>query len=236
METIKIAHLYYDLLNLYGESANILSLKKHFEKNKIKVITHFLSIDDEIDFNRYDIFYLGSGNLETFLIVYADIIKRKKEIKKVFKDKLFIATGNSQIYFGKTFRTLDGKVLPMLDLLDFDSVETDFQIVGESIGKSDKTEPIIGFQNRFSVLKNINEPRFITMEVGTGSTIKDLEEGIFLPYYLGTYMLGPLFIRNPLFTEYIVKQELEKRNIEYIGFHEELATKAYQNYLDNFEK
>ena len=34
---IKIAHLYYDLLNLYGEQGNILALKNAFENQNVKV-------------------------------------------------------------------------------------------------------------------------------------------------------------------------------------------------------
>ena len=30
MKTIKIAHLYYDLMNLYGETGNIMALKEGF--------------------------------------------------------------------------------------------------------------------------------------------------------------------------------------------------------------
>ena len=74
METIKIAHLYYDLMNLYGEHGNVLALSHHLEEHKIRVITHYLSIDDDIDFQKYDVFYIGSGSIESFEIVLKDIL------------------------------------------------------------------------------------------------------------------------------------------------------------------
>ena len=68
MKTIKIAHLYYDLMNLYGENGNVLCLKKYLENQNIAVSVDYLTKDDKIDFNKYDIYYIGSGNDENFLI------------------------------------------------------------------------------------------------------------------------------------------------------------------------
>ena len=53
METIKIAHLYYDLMNLYGEHGNVRCLTHHLESHDVRVIVHNLSIDDKIKFDDY---------------------------------------------------------------------------------------------------------------------------------------------------------------------------------------
>ena len=36
MPKIKIAHLYYDLMNLYGENGNVRALKRFIERQDIK--------------------------------------------------------------------------------------------------------------------------------------------------------------------------------------------------------
>ena len=71
MKTIKIAHLYYDLMNYYGEQGNVLALKTAIEYAGFKVNVKTLSVDDEIDFEKYDIFYMGMGT--------------KKEIKRLLE-------------------------------------------------------------------------------------------------------------------------------------------------------
>ena len=43
---IKIAHLYYDLMNLYGENGNIKALKKQLEEQNTSVKVLSLTIDD----------------------------------------------------------------------------------------------------------------------------------------------------------------------------------------------
>ncbi|MCI8467496.1 MAG: hypothetical protein HFI08_04845 [Bacilli bacterium] len=234
METIKIAHLYYDLLNLYGENGNVKALTKHLEHHNVKVITHFLTVDDPIDFNKYDIFYIGSGNKENFEIAREDIMKRKKDIKKIWQEKLFIATGNGIDLFGKNFVTLDDKTEKCLDLLHFEARETDFRIVGESIAHHENlTNEIIGFQNRFSVLKNVQEPPLFQMIDGTGHAPKIMEEGIMTNNFLGTYLLGPILIRNPHLTEFIIKKLLEKKELPYQEYQDFYEIKAYEEYQKN---
>lgn len=234
METIKIAHLYYDLLNLYGENGNIKALIHHLEHNNIKVITHFLTVDDSIDFSKYDIFYLGSGNAENFEIARNDIIKHKKEIEKVWKEKIWIATGNGLDLFGKNYTTLEEKKKKTLGLLNFEAHETDFRIVGETTARNiNLKNDIIGFQNRFSVLKEVKETPLFQIIEGTGYAPKIQDEGIYRENFFGTYILGPILIRNPHVTEFIIKKILEQKKIPYQEYKNYYETKAYEEYQKN---
>ena len=48
MMKIKIAHLYYDLMNLYGENGNVRALDASIRKQGIDVKIDYLTIDDKI--------------------------------------------------------------------------------------------------------------------------------------------------------------------------------------------
>ncbi len=235
METIKIAHLYYDLMNLYGENGNIRVLIKHLENQNLKVITHFLTIDDPIDFEKYDLYYIGCGNEESFHLVLEDLKKYKKEIKKAIeKNKFFLVTGNALDLFGKYHIHLNNEEIKCLDILDFDSEQIDFRIVGEQFFQFTKLkEPLIGFQNRNYILKNINESSLFTVNEGTGYIPKSNKEGILKNNFYGTYLLGPILARNPHFTEYLVKEILKTKNMSYQKIKDKYETKAYQEYLKN---
>ena len=139
------------------------SLIRHLEHNKVKVITHFLTVDDAIDFDKYDIFYLGSGNEENLEIVRNDLLKRKKDIESAWKKKkYFFVTGNALNLFGKEYIDLNGNKKETLGLLKFSSKETDFRIVGETEATfSDLKEEIIGFENRSSVMVDVEEPKML---------------------------------------------------------------------------
>ena len=69
MKKIKIAHLYYDLMNLYGENGNIRYLVKSLGEQGIDVEVHFLSMEDKIDFKKYDFYYIGMGSEENKMLV-----------------------------------------------------------------------------------------------------------------------------------------------------------------------
>ena len=235
METIKIAHLYYDLMNLYGEHGNILALTKHLEAHKIKTIVHYLSLEDEIDFSKYDIFYIGSGSTPNFHLVREDILKRKKEIQQAIKEKkFFLITGNAIDLFGKSYNTTDEQELETLGICQYETFETDFRIVGEQVYKFPKLEEeIIGFQNRNTVLRYIKEKHLFDVKSGTGYVPKAIVEGIKKDNFYGTYLLGPILIRNPYFTEYLVEQIVKQKNLAFEPFLDKLEIKAYDEYRKN---
>ena len=65
---INVLHLYYDLLNLYGENANLRAIVHNLELNNIKVKVDLKTINDQIDFEKYDIVYIGQGSEENLLL------------------------------------------------------------------------------------------------------------------------------------------------------------------------
>ena len=83
MKKIKIAHLYYDLMNLYGENGNVRYLKKKLEQQGFSVEVYFLTVDENIDFSKYDFYYIGTGSDDNKQIVLKDIIKYKMILKKL---------------------------------------------------------------------------------------------------------------------------------------------------------
>lgn len=235
MKTIKIAHLYYDLLNLNGENGNVLALKKHFENQNIKVEVHFLTIDDEIDFTRYDIYYIGTGIKDNQLLAINDLLKYKNEIKKsINNNKYFIVTGNAIELFGKCLEDIDGVKHECLDIFPYTAKEADFQIVGEQIYKTKSIDKnIIGFQNRYSILNN-DENYLFEVVKGTGYKPKSEYEGFNYKNFYGTYLLGPFLIRNPYFTDYLVKKILTENKIKFIDNSNSYEYDAYREYEKNF--
>lgn len=229
MKKIKIAHLYYDLMNLYGENGNVRALEKYLKAQGLTVEINYLTISDKIDFNKYDVFYIGSGNDDSFNLTLKDIKQYKSSIEKVINSKFFIVTGNAINLFGKVY--IDKKnIIPCLDILDFDTKKIKKRIVGEQFLRFKKSNhEIIGFENRNSKLVNVKEKNLFEIIQGDGTF-----EGIHHKNFYGTYLLGPLLIRNPFFTEYITKQICKSFNIEFKNINNELEKEAYDKYKTNF--
>lgn len=221
--TIFIAHLYYDLMNLYGESGNIKALKYSLKKQNAKVVVDNVTIGDDIDFNKYDVVYIGSGTESNQLIVLNDLMKYKIEIKKyIEEDKIIISTGNSIELFGKSIN--ENKAL---NIFDYSSKSVDKRIVGDVIvPMKNVKDDVIGFQNRGSVIENSNYPMFES----------DGSLGVNYKNFYGTYILGPILVRNPELNKYFVNKILKSKNknFKFKRFDLKLDKTAYMKYLETY--
>ena len=234
MNKIHIAHLYYDLMNLYGESGNIAALEKGFNNQDMFTEITKLTVNDKIDFNKYDIYYIGCGSENNQKIVIENILKYKEKIKNAIDNgKHFIFTGNSYELLGKYIEKVNGEKIETLGIFDFYTKEIDTRIIGEEIMEcSFFKEPIIGFQNRQCVLNN-NKNHLFEVLNGHANNYKSNNEGIHYKNLYATYLLGPLLIRNPLLKEHIIKEILEKKDILYKSIPT-IDEKAYNEFVKNF--
>ena len=237
MKTIEIAHLYYDVMNLNGDAGNMMALKRHFESQGVKLNIHFLTIDDKIDFNKFDLYYIGNGSRDSFNLVLDDIMKYKNDIKEAIENnKYFICTGTSMELFGGHFNYLNNKKQDCLGIFDYFSEEVSDQIVGEFVFQTSLiNDLIIGFQNRYSKVIN-RDNHLLNMVKGTGKLPDRIEEGIIYKNFMATYLLGPLLIRNPKFTDYLVKKILKEKDIPYKEISNTYEENAYQEFMKNFVK
>lgn len=217
---ITIGHLYYDLMNLYGEIGNIKVLTYHLKNQGIKVNIKNLSIDDDINFDELDLIYIGSGTNNNQLLVLNDILKYKEDIHKYYNDnKFFLITGNAIELFGEQIIDIDNNVHAGLKLFDYYTKENKKRIVNEVYIPSLFTkENILGFNNHFGSIYNDN--------------IKLDNKFIFNNNFYGTYTLG-LLPRNPSFTKYFIKQLIINKNKKFKikDFNFKLDKKAYTDFI-----
>lgn len=230
---IKIAHLYYDLLNLYGENGNIIAIKDSFLKQNVECVIDLISVGDKIDLKKYDIIYIGSGSDENLIIALKDFKKHTKSFINAIKDnKYIISTGNSHEMFGK-FIEMNNQKYEASGIFNYYAKQNPIRIVGESHMEFGNLSPIIGFQNRASVIQN-NKNQLFSVINGHADNYKSSNEGYTENNFFGTYLIGPLLIRNPHFTDYIVKNILEEKNLPYKKNTNTFEHKAYNEYLKNF--
>ena len=225
---IKVLHLYYDLLNLYGEQGNILALKRAFKNQNVEIEVDYLSVQDKIDFKKYELVYLGSGSAENLLIALEDIKRHKKELKKYIESKkVLLATGNSYLLFGQKINNMDA-----LGIFDYYAASSE-KMAHESLMELYQEKDIIGFQNREFIVNNKRNHLFKVKE-GLCDNLKSEYEGYHEYNFYGTFVIGPLLIRNPHFTNILVKEIMEKNNLIYHEYEDKILVDAYNQYIKNF--
>ena len=239
---INVLHLYYDLLNLYGENANTRCIEHMLKLNNIKVNIDYKSINDQIDFNKYDLVYISQGSEENLLIALSDIIKYKKDLKDyIEKDKYLILTGNSMDLFGKYIEIGTDRIdtlnifnyyTKFIDKSTFENASTD-RIVGQVYGSTKLIkDKIIGFQNRCDLNYDVKTPLF-ELEERFSNDLTNKKEGFTYKNVYATHIIGPLLIRNPYFTDYILSKLCKEKKIKYTK-NDETSIEAYKKYLSNF--
>ena len=228
---INILHLYPDLLNLYGESGNIKILKNYLEFNKIKVNIKECSINDVIDLKNIDLIYVGMGTEDNQSICIKHIVKYKLELEDYIENKGFVlSTGNSIELFGKYIK--NDKKIKTLGIFDYYSeVE---EVVDQPLYKCDFiNEKVIGFINKRSKISNIDNHYLFINERPTSED--NLYEGYHYKNFYGTYLLGPLLVRNPSFLEHFCKNLIESIDNKYeLSSNLDLEYKAYNEFIKNY--
>lgn len=214
---MKIAYLYYDFLNLYGESGNIKIIDNVLKYNKIKHEILYLSLDDKLNFDEYDLVYIASGTEDNQKIALKHLSKYKKDIKKYIDDNKFIlVTGNSVDMFGKEI--ISDKNYDGLNILDY-KVKQDKRKIEEVYVSSNITKKkILGFINNNSCVDNIEYNLF-----DLGYKHNNL---------YATYILGPILVRNPEFLKYFLNNLTGKK----LKYDLKLETKAYNEFIKNFKE
>lgn len=212
---MKIAYLYYDFLNLYGESGNIKIISNVLKQNKIKHEILYLSLDDELDFNSYDLVYIASGTEDNQKIALKHLSKYKKDIKKYIDDnKFMLVTGNSVDLFGQSIDDYKG-----LGIFDYTVKQEKRKMEEVYIDGNIIKNKILGFVNNNSYISEIKYPLFDN-------------EGIKYNNFYATYVLGPILVRNPEFLKYFLNELTGKK----LKYDLKIETKAYNEFIKNFKE
>lgn len=209
---LKIAHLYPELLNLYGDRGNIISLKKRAEWRGIDVEVKEYKLADEIDFENIDILFIGGGSDREQLLV----CQRLKEIKKDFKNYVenngvvTAICGGYQL-LGKYYKMKD-ETVEGLDILDIYTESGEGRLIGNVVIETEFLDrPIVGFENHGGRTYIENHNSLGKVVYGNGNNDNDKAEGVLYKNVIGTYLHGPLFPKNPHLCDYIIKKALQNK-------------------------
>ena len=208
---IIIGHLYYDLLNLYGDSGNIKTLKYHLEEQGIDVEIRNISVGEKKDFKDIDLLYIGSGTNDNTLVALEDLKKDKKDLEKYIKDKKFIlSTGNSIEIFGN-YILLSKQKIKTLGVLDYVCMKEKRIVKDVNTTTNLIDDKIIGFEN--------HDGKVLTFD----------DDIIKIDNFYGSYIIGPLLVRNPKFCSYFIKELItsKDKDFEFKTENYDLDIKAY---------
>lgn len=216
---VNVLCLYYDIMNLYGDTGNVKVLEYHLKEQGIDYNIDYKSIDDKIVFSDYNIVFIGASNEENRFICLDHLIKYKKDIKKYVEDGgYFLATGNSVSMFGKSLYERDA-----VGLFSYDVCESKERISKEVILENNICSSIYGFVNHQDIVNNLDSDMYLFDG-----------EGIHYKNFFGTFVLGPILSRNPEFLEYFFKGFVSSIDdkFKFKDMNVALNKKAYDGFIE----
>ncbi|MBQ4569409.1 MAG: hypothetical protein IJA62_05090 [Ruminococcus sp.] len=210
----RILYLYYDIMNLYGESGNVRMMERILrDKGAQAEIDRKTITDSEIDFTQYDFIYCGAGTELSRDACLLHLRRFKDSLRSAYENNtVMLFTGNSYEMLGRKLHTAQGEDAEGLGLFDFTVEEKKKnRYSGDVTLKCALAEgQMIGYINKCSKVEGIEDPLFeITSVVGT---IKDTADGIHSRNFFGTQVIGPVLVKNPQFADYVAELVLKNLN------------------------
>jgi len=214
MLKLTLCHLYPELLNLYGDTGNILTLVKRCEWRNININVIDYNVGDKADLEDVDIFFIGGGADSEQGIASNDMNNIKSQLKTaVEEDKALLAICGGYQLLGRYYQGKQGTTYG-LGLLDFYTEAGDRYFVGNTVVKTGDYY-LVGFENHIGKTYLNGLKPLGQVVSGFGNNGEDQTEGIRYKNVIGTYLHGPLLPKNSRLCDEIISIALKnKYNIE----------------------
>jgi CobQ-like glutamine amidotransferase family enzyme len=214
---LKICHLYPDVLNLYGDTGNILCLKNRLEWRGIEAEITPLLIGERADFTQFDLFFIGGGQDFEQGVLLDDLHSGKdREIVSAIEDgKVFLAVCGGYQMLGQYYKTHTGEQCDFIGALNLHTIGSETRMIGNYMFKcADESGGgvIVGFENHSgkTYLGGGVTP-LGTLLSGFGNNGGDGTEGARYKNVFGTYCHGPILPKNPEFADMLLLEALRLR-------------------------
>ena len=229
---MKIEMLYPEVCNLFGDISNIKYLQQCIPD--VEIIKTDINSEPAFVKQEVNMIYMGPmpENIQEIAIEKLRPY-REKIIELIQKDVVFLVTGNAIEIFGQYIENEDKSKIEGLSIFNtFAKKDMMHRHNSIFLGKYEDTE-IVGFKSQFTMsYGNHQENYFVKTEKGIGLNPQTSLEGIKDHNFIGTYILGPILILNPLFTKKILEMlGYENANLAF----EEETMAAYKQRLEEFK-
>lgn len=210
---LRICHLYGDLMSIYGDRGNVLTLRRRAEWRGIDATVETVSAGDRLDPDRFDLYFFGGGQDAQQDIVADDLGgPNGAALKEAIAGGAAVLSvcGGYQL-LGHSYRPFDGPELIGVSALDVHTVAGKRRFIGNVVATAE--QPLVGFENHSGLTYlGPNAKPLATIVVGAGNNGEDGSEGAIQGKVIGTYLHGSLLPKNPWLADKVIAWALERRH------------------------
>ncbi len=211
--SLRVLHLYPELLNLYGDSGNILVLRKRMEWRGLACDVREVHMGERATLAGTDLVFIGGGSDREQRIVCDELLAQRRELASFVEDGgvLLAVCGGYQL-LGHSYLMGEEKVRG-LSLVDLYTDRGSPRLIGNVVVESRiAPQPIVGYENhggRTHLGKGVESLGRVLR--GHGNDGLSGEEGCLYRNVVGTYVHGPLLPKNPGVADWLIARALERR-------------------------
>ena len=224
---IIIGYLYGDLMNIYGDTGNIIALQRRALWRGIEVEVQKISVGIKLKRGDVDIFFFGGGQDQAQEIVANDL-KSKAAVIKAEVERgvpLLSICGGYQL-LGISYKPHNSPKLPGVGLFPVYTVASHDRMIGNIVIDSGFGK-LVGFENHSgkTYLKKGAQP-LGKIKSGFGNNGEDQTEGCIYKNAIGCYMHGSLLPKNPQLADWLLQKALE------VKYGKEIELKPLDDFLE----
>ena len=229
---MRIEILFPEFCNLFGDMYNMRYLKMcvpeaEFIETALDEVPAFVNED-------INLIYLGPMTEKTQEKVIKRLMPYKERIEELIeKNVFFLFIGNAVEVLGKYIENEDGSKIEGVGIFDVYAKRNMMHRHNSYLVGMYGNIEIVGFKSQFTMMYGDNSSSyFLQVEKGIGINEESKLEGIKKNNFIGTYLLGPILIENPLFTEKVLQAIGAKTDI---ALKEDMLA-AYEARLNELKK
>jgi lipid II isoglutaminyl synthase (glutamine-hydrolysing) len=215
-----VGWLYPDLMNIYGDRGNILTLLRRAEWRGYDPRMLELGRGTVKGMPDVDIFFFGGGQDREQALVYEDLLEHKQPPleRAVGEGAMLLAVCGGYQLLGHYYQTAEGDRFPGIGMLDVKTEAGKKRFIGDVVVDAgiEGLEPhtLVGFENHSgrTFLGPAARP-LGRVRMGSGNNGADGTEGCLQGGVLGTYLHGSLLPKNPQLADYLIRRALTRRGV-----------------------
>jgi CobQ-like glutamine amidotransferase family enzyme len=195
---LRLVWVYPDLLSTYGDRGNLLVLERRARLRGLSVESAMINADQPVP-RQADIYLMGGGEDLPQILAARRLRADGGLVAAAHRGAVIFAVCAGYQLLGMEFGGEDGQPLPGLEILNIRSGRGQRRGVGEILADVDPSlgvPRLTGFENHQGVTRlgpGVAPLARVTVGVGNG----DGTEGAYAGRVLGTYLHGPVLVRNP---------------------------------------
>jgi CobQ-like glutamine amidotransferase family enzyme len=235
--TLTIGWLYPDLMNIYGDRGNIVTLVQRARWRGLEPRVLELGTGAAAGMDRVDVFFFGGGQDREQALVYDDLLETKAEhlAAAVRGGAAVLAVCGGYQLLGHYYEAATGQHLPGIGLIDVRTEAGGKRCIGDVVVEADESlgltpSTLVGFENHSGRTFLGEGARPLgRVRRGSGNNGRDGTEGVVCGTIFGTYLHGSLLPKNPHLADLVISRALRRR-LEPLDDRLELA--AHQRIVD----